>query len=129
MSTKPKRTLDEVLQAIKGSGGIKETIALRLGVVRQTVDNYLDRWATAREAFDQEEEKNLDIAESLILGNMRIELKKQTKKGNDQPVDTSDAWKYLQYRGRKRGYAQTQRNEHTGADGGPVVLRWPEDTD
>jgi len=37
MPDKPKRTLDDVLTAIKGSGAIKETIAARLGVTRNTV--------------------------------------------------------------------------------------------
>jgi len=118
-----KCTLDEFLKAIEGSGGIKATIAMRLDVSRNTVDNYLKRWATAQEAYTQETETNTDIAESIILGNMQAALQQQRdlKKDNKPAiVESGDAWKYLQYKGRERGYAQ--RSEVTGADGGPVVF-------
>jgi len=117
-----KRTLEQVLTAIEGSGGIKATIALRLDVSRNTVDNYLKRWATAQEAYTQETETNTDIAESIILGNMQAALQQQRDlKKNNQPgiVESGDAWKYLQYKGRERGYAQ--RNEVTGADGKDLI--------
>ena len=45
------------------------------------------------------------------------DLKKEQKPAI---VESGDAWKYLQYKGRDRGYAQ--RAEVTGADGGPVVF-------
>ena len=118
-----KRTLDEVLTAIEGSGGIKATIALRLDVSRNTVDNYLKRWATAQEAYTQETETNTDIAESIILGNMQAALQQQRDLKKEQKpaiVESGDAWKYLQYKGRDRGYTPTTRTEVTGADGGSV---------
>lgn len=125
MRTQPKRTLEEVLKAIEGSGGIKATIALRLGVARNTFDTYLERWASARVAYEQETEINTDIAESIILGNMKAALQEQNdlkKAGKPPIVDAGDAWKYLQYKGRKRGYVTTQRNEIEGKDGGPVQI-------
>ena len=116
---KTKHDLDEVIEAIKGSGGIKQAIAGRLGVVRNTVNNYLDRWATAREAYEQECQINLDIAESIIITNLRIQHKHQQKTG--ETVDTSDAKWFTTMKGRERGYAQTQRTELTGADGGDLI--------
>jgi len=120
-----KRTLEEVLKAIEGSGGIKATIALRLDVSRPTVDSYLKRWATAQEAYTQETETNTDIAESIILGNMQAALQQQRDLKKDQKpaiVESGDAWKYLQYKGRDRGYTPTTRTEVTGADGGSVRM-------
>jgi len=119
MDNNVKRTLDEVLKAIAGSGGIKATIALRLDVDRRTVDNYLKRWATAQEAYTQETETNADIAESIILGNMQAALQQQRDlKKRQEPgiVESGDAWKYLQYKGRDRGYAQTTRGENVTVD-------------
>lgn len=63
-------TAEQVIEAIKGSRGIKETIRQRLGCSRNTVDNYLGRYATAQEAYDEEIEKIGDIAESLIVDDM-----------------------------------------------------------
>ena len=49
-----KCTLDQVLAAIEGSHGIKIAIAKRLGVCRQTVTRYLEKWSTAQKAYDAE---------------------------------------------------------------------------
>jgi len=95
MPAKPKHRLETVLKAIKGSGAIKETIAARLGVNRGTVNNYLKRWSTAREAFDQEKSVNLDMAKSVVLGNIRLAARSQRDTG--EMVDTNDAWRYIQY--------------------------------
>ena len=109
----PKRDLEEVLRAIKNSGGIKTAIASRLGVTRQTVDSYLSRWKTAQAAYEDETEVNLDVAESVIVGNMRNAAKMQQSGGGI--VDSGDAWKYLKMKGKERGYVE--RQELTGADG------------
>ena len=50
-----KVTLAQILEAIAGSRGVKATIAERLGVHRHSVDNYLDRYATAKQAFLDEQ--------------------------------------------------------------------------
>ena len=106
------RTLDETVKAINGSGGIKTVIASRLGVSRPTVDAYLERWQTAREAYDQELEQNKDLAESVILSNIRIAAK-LAQGGNI--ADTGDVWKYLKFKAKERGYVE--RQEITGKDG------------
>lgn len=68
MSTfKTSRTADEVLKAIKASGGVKATIAKRLNVTRQTVDNYLNRWATVRQAYIDEKAGVDDMALSVVI--------------------------------------------------------------
>jgi hypothetical protein len=113
MNTEPKRTLEEVLLAIKGSGGIKTAIAQRLGVNRVTVDAYLLRWKSAQAAYDEENEITLDVAESVILGNIRAAAK-QVQAG--EIADSGDAWKLLRLKGAARGYKEVSRQEveHSG---------------
>jgi hypothetical protein len=101
-----KNNLDEVLTAIKGSQGIKRTIADRLGVTRWTVDNYLKRWKTAEEAFNEELETPLDIAESIVIGNMIAAHRQYRAAGGAILVDSSDAKWYLTKKGKARGYGE-----------------------
>ncbi len=82
MSTfKTSRTADEVLKAIKASGGVKTTIAKRLNVTRQTVDNYLNRWSTVRQAYIDEKAGIDDLALSVVIEDI-------TKKN----VETAKWW-------------------------------------
>jgi hypothetical protein len=118
-----KHDLETVLSAISGSGGIKTVIAQRLGVSRWTVDNYLEKWASAKQAYENEEDINLDIAESVLTTNIRIAHKLQTQTG--VPQDTADAKWYLSRKGKRRGYVE--RSEVTGADGGPLVIEYVND--
>lgn len=118
MGSKTKCTREEFIIAIQGSGGIKQIIAERLGVSRFTVRNYLNRWVSAREAYEQECQINLDIADSIIITNLRIQHKKQ-KSQDGKPgveVDTSDAKWYLTMKGSRRGYAQVQRQHNLNLD-------------
>lgn len=105
MPAKPIHTAEQVTAAIKGSAGIKATIARRLDVSRWTVDNYLERWAAVRKVYDEECESIIDLAETVIIKNI-------------QSGDTADAKWYLSRKGRHRGYVE--RQEVTGGDGQPV---------
>jgi hypothetical protein len=67
MPTHEKHTLQEVIEAIRGTSGIKRLIASKLNVHRHTVDRYLLKWATAREAYNEEVENVGDVAESVII--------------------------------------------------------------
>lgn len=87
-----KYTLTQVLDAIKGSAGIKATIQRRLGCKsRNTVDNYLERYATAKAAYEEEIESIGDAAESVIIGAIK-----------NKDVDTAK-W-YAVKKLRSRGY-------------------------
>ena len=101
-----KRELDEVLEAIKDSGAIKTVIAQRLGVTRQTVDNYLSRWKTAQAAYEDEKEINLDLAESVVISNIRTAVKIAR---SGEVADSGDAWRYLKTKGVERGYSERQQ--------------------
>lgn len=106
-----KYDLDKVLQAIKGSSGIKATIQQRLGCSRNTVDNYLKRYATAQAAYDEEVDKVGDIAESLIINDMVANRSVETAK-----------W-YAMRKLAHRGYGEKQTTEISGANGGPIEIK------
>jgi len=104
-----KRTLEQTINAIKGSDGIKTTIADKLGVTRQTVDAYLRRWATAQQVYDEECEKVGDLAESVLVASIR--------KG-----DTQDAKWYLS-RIRREKYA-TRTEQDVTSGGEPIAINF-----
>lgn len=99
MADKEHYTVEQIIEAIKGSSGIKETIRRRLGVHRNTVDNYLKRYATAQAAYDEEVEVVGDLAESVII---------QAIKNKD--VDTAK-W-YAKAKLVKRGYGDKSQVDH-----------------
>lgn len=105
MNDETKCTLEQVLAAIEGSNGIKTTIANKLHVHRDTVDSYLERWATARRAYQSEVEKVGDAAEGVVFSGIF-----------NRDIDTAK-W-YLRMKCKDRGYVE--RQEVTGADGKPI---------
>lgn len=111
---KNKFTIEQVLEAIKGSSGIKATIAQRLGCNRNTVDNYLTRYATVREAYQDEAEVTDDLAESVIINNIKYALKAQ--RDTSLPVDASDA-KWWVERRRRDKFSTRVEQEHSGLIG------------
>ena len=108
-----KYTAADVIAAIKGSKGIISQAARKLGCTRQTIYNYVENYATVREALENEREDLLDFVEGKLLGEIN--------RGNITAIIF-----YLKTQGKHRGYVE--RQEHTGADGGAlnVVVRWPE---
>lgn len=100
-------SVQEVIQAIEGSGGIKLDIARRLTCDRKTVDKYLQTFPSVKEAYDQEVESVGDDAESVIIDSIR----------QDKTLETAK-W-YARVKLANRGYAE--RKELTGADGAPLV--------
>lgn len=94
-------TIQQVIHAIRGSGGIKTTIANRLGVSRWTVDNYLNRWATARKAYLEEVETIGDLAET--------EMIKLIRDGYWPSIQF-----YLKTQAKSRGYVERQEIEQSG---------------
>ena len=87
-------------------------IARRLGVSRSTV------WARCQEspslmaALESARETMLDHAESVLY--------RKVLEGS-----TPELIFFLKTQGKARGY--TERTEHTGVDGGPIVLRWADE--
>jgi hypothetical protein len=90
-----KRPLEQILAAIRGSGGNKSKIARSLHVERGTVDHYLERFALARRQYTVERDSVLDMAEDVIVADI--------KRGN---VETAK-W-HLRMQGKDRGYVDRQ---------------------
>lgn len=119
MAYNSKFTAEQVIEAIKGTGGIQTKIAEKLGCHRHTVRKYIEDYVTVRLAYEDECEQPLDISESIVLGNINILAELQKRTG--EIVDSSDAKWYLTKKGKGRGY--TERQEITGADGGSLDIR------
>ena len=101
----------QVLEAIKGSGGIISTVAKRLGCEWHTARTYIRRWASTRIALEAEDEGILDLAESVLLKNIQLASKLQA---GGELVDTKDAKYVLSTKGKGRGY--TERMEVEGGE-------------
>lgn len=69
----PVITKENLLKAIKGTAGIKMRIARRLGVGWCAVQNALHRpgWEDTLQAWQEEREKGVDIAENAIMTAMK----------------------------------------------------------
>ena len=112
MTKSTTHTPQQVIEAIGGTGGIKSTIARRLDVSRWTVDNYLKRWKSVQEAYDEEREKIVDMAETKLLEKI---------KSGDYPAIRF----FLMTQAKERGYVE--RQEHTGADGDVIRVKLTND--
>lgn len=99
---------NEVVEAIKGSGGFVTAIARRLNCTARHVYNLIQKYESAREALFDEREAMRDMAEG--------ELYKKIKNG-----DTTAIIFYLKTQAKERGYVE--RQEVTGAGGGEVTIR------
>ncbi len=105
----------DFIAAIPKSGGIISTIAKRVGCDWNTAKKWCTEKPTVRQAYEDECESLLDMAEGVILKSI-------------QGGDSADAKWYLTRKGKGRGYAE--RQEITGADGGAlVVVNWDDNRD
>lgn len=91
-------TAQQFIDAIPGSGGIITAIARRAGCSWNTAKKYIDTYATVRQAYQDECEHMLDMAEAAIIRDIR-------------DGETRTAKWYLTMKGRERGYAPTERHE------------------
>jgi len=90
----------QFLDAIPNSGGIISTIARRVGCDWRTAKKYIDELPTVNQAYQNECERVLDLAETTIITAMTQDKDVQTAK-----------W-YAMQKGRKRGYGE----QHTVAN-------------
>jgi hypothetical protein len=110
-------TAQQFIDVIPGTGGIITTIAARVGCAWHTAKKYIETRPTIKSAYDNECERVLDAAETVIIDGIVKEKDIQTAK-----------W-YLTMKGDRRGYVPKQRTEVTGADGGPVLFNVVYDDD
>ena len=84
-------TVDQFIAAIVDSGGIISTIAKRVGCSWHWAKRFIDNHPSLLEAYNDETEKVLDVAESVLIKSI-------------QNGDTQDAKWLLSKKGKKRGY-------------------------
>lgn len=83
----------DILEAIKGSGGIVTTVALALNCDWHTAKANIEKYEETREAFDGELETGLDLVEGKAY--------QQAKNGDGAMIRF-----ILATKGRKRGYGE-----------------------
>lgn len=106
---------DTILRAVAGSHGVKATVARRLGVTWETVNNYCKRYPRVAQALEIERTVLLEIG----VGGLVTHATDFDSKYNWQAV------KYiLDTQGRKEGFGD--RIEVTGADGDNLLALPPE---
>lgn len=118
-----KRNSEQILTAIRGSGGVVSTIAQRLDVTRSTVYRYLKK-PRYREAYDDEVSLVLDLAESVVMGNIRASAHRQRASGYTEVIDSGDAKWYLSRKGADRGYGERSELD---INAGRIVVEWVDD--
>ena len=95
------RTAKEVIAAIEKSRGYVTKAADILGVTRQTLYNYLKKYATAKQALDDTREKRHEWVENKLI----------------QQIDADNLTAiifYLKTQGKHLGYVERQEVEHDG---------------
>ena len=102
MSKTEMFTTDEMVTAIKGSGGFVTEIARRLRCSRSTVYRYKEKYENIASAIFEEKEHLLDTAESALL--------KQITNGHITAIIF-----YLKTQGYKRGYGDRTKLDIDGS--------------
>lgn len=115
-NTRPKHSAQDVINAIKDSGGIKQVIADRLRVHRHTLDRYFERYPGSLKAYKDECEREDDYNESVIASTLHeVESTGQKdKQGKDIMRPTDRAVDMAKWRApkkmRHRGYGDVITN-------------------
>ncbi len=105
-SGRPKKyTVEKVIRAIEGTGGLRTQIAENLGCTIATVISYIKDYPEIKKALDDEENKVLDMAEGALFSLI-------------QAGDTSAIFYYLNNKGRKRGYGVSNKYGMAAQDEG-----------
>ena len=97
-----KASIKKILKAIPGTGGLKSAIAVKLGVHYRTILNYEAKYETVKQAIEEEKEKILDKAESVLFVKIQ-----------DGDEDTCK-W-FLARKGKQRGYSEKIDMEQKGS--------------
>ncbi len=106
---------------IKGSGGIVSTIAAKVGCEWNTAEKWIKNNASLKALYDAECETVLDVAESVVYGNVQAAAKLQAdarKIGAAAIVDSADAKWLLTKKGKRRGYGDESDVTLRAAGGG-----------
>lgn len=102
---KEKYTATQVIDAIDKSQGIIKHAARLLNCSRRTIHNYIERYPSVADAYEDTNEGMIDYVESKLIEQISV--------GNTTAIIF-----YLKTKAKHRGYAE--RTEVTGADGKPI---------
>ena len=114
MAQPEKFTAEEMITAIVEARGFISVAADRLGCAPNTVRNYIARYATVKQAAHDTREKTKDFVESKLFKLIQDE-------------NVAAVIFFLKTQCKDRGYIE--RQEVTGADGGPQVIRIVDETE
>ena len=99
MAEKRKRrtkvTKVKAIMAIYNARGVLAKAADELGVTRRTLYNYMQRWPDLARAYEDAQERLLDLAENVLVGAM-------------QRGSLPAAMFVLKTKGKDRGYTERQ---------------------
>jgi hypothetical protein len=109
----------QFIKAIPGTAGIVSAIARKVGCDWHTAKKYIDAYPTIKQAYDDEVESNLDLAESVVMGNIKLAAEEQEA---GERADTSDAKWYLSKKGKHRGFTDRQEIDITSG-GEPIIQK------
>lgn len=105
----PRYTEKEIEAALTDCRGMIYVAARRLKCSPNTIKTRIERSPHLQEVQEAERGFLTDTAELKLI----------------QAIQSGEAWGiqfYLKTQGKDRGYVETVRNEHTGADGGPIQI-------
>lgn len=102
MAHKSLYTAKQFIDAIPGTGGIISAIAKRVGCTWRTARTYIDTRPSVAEAYQDECEAVLDLAEAKTIEAIKA-------------GDTGMIRYYLSTKGKKRGYVERVEQENSGA--------------
>ena len=109
-----KFTTEQMIDAIVEAQGNLSDAARILKCARTTVHNYVNKYSTVKQAYEEENDKFLDEAEG--------QLRRAVSKGQLPAIMFT-----LKTKGKNRGYVE--RQEFTGKDGDELAIRfvWKKD--
>ena len=102
MSIENKFTREQVIEALKATGGFITHAADELGCSYRTIENYIKKDPTIAVENAQIKEHRLDIAESVVITTME---------GSDSKEALDASKFYLRYKGPERGYIKATKIE------------------
>lgn len=108
---KKERRAAQIIAAIKESRGLLTLAAEKVGITYRTINNYTHEFPSVQQAVEEAAETQLDIAEDHLYNKI---------KDKDAEGDLTAIIFFLKTKGKGRGYIE--RNEVTGAEGGPVQV-------
>ena len=103
-----KYSVEDIAEALRQARGFLGPAAKILGCGRTTLSSYIKKTKRLQQLLDELKEENIDLAETKLL----------------DAIERGEAWAitfFLKTQAKHRGYVE--RQEFTGADGTPFVLK------